>query len=126
MLNPFPIQFLSLFAYFILRVGLGYLLVRLGVRHIKNRTDLIPHFSYSGVFWLVAVSEVVLGTLYIVGFSLQYTALATILLSLYMFIRNKKSLHARIPGREFWTLVSLASLSLFITGAGILAFDLPI
>ncbi|MCA9363638.1 hypothetical protein KC727_00225 [Candidatus Kaiserbacteria bacterium] len=132
MLNLFPIQFLSLIAYAILRIIVGALLVRIGYTHIVRRVDLLPlrGFSFGRystmLVLLFGYLEVVIGTLFVVGLYTQAAALAGIVLSLYMLIRYTRFPSPHIPDRTFYILLLAASLSLFITGAGIFAFDLPI
>lgn len=132
MLNPFPIQFLALFAYFLLRLFLGSVLLYLGFKHFRNRETLRAAFTLSWfpfgslATWVFITAEVVTGTLLVLGAYTQYAALIVILMSLKMFIMRNHFIHPAIPQRLFYILLLGASLSLFITGAGVLAFDLPI
>jgi len=132
MLSVFPIQFLSLFAFFILRVVMGMILLYLGVRHFKHRRELATVFTLSwwpyGYFSAMtfAVGELLLSGFIIVG---AYTQVATLLvaaMSLKLIILHKKFPHPTIPPRIFYVLLFGASLALTITGAGVLAFDLPL
>lgn len=132
MLNPFPIQFLSLIAYLILRVLTGLVLLTLGYRHFKVRKALsrilvLPFFPF-GIITTTAliVAEVVIGTLFILGAYTQIAALLAIGMSLKMIVLKSRFSHTTIPNRLFYVLLFAISCSLFITGAGALAFDLPI
>lgn len=129
MLNLFPIQFLSLLAYFILRTFLGVLLLYTGLRLIRYNSfptlaDVPrPHW---GVVWLIGTLEIVAGLLLILGFLTQLGALLAALVSLLILASPRAKFRAYLPDSAFWLLVLGAALSLFITGAGAFAFDLPI
>lgn len=132
MLNPFPIQFLALAAYAVLRIIVGFVLIYLGVVHSKNRAALapvlsLPFFPY-GKFsaWLLAVVEIALGVMFVAGFLTQVAALLSMFLSLTFIILRSRWPHPLIPGRLFYILLFGCSCSLFVTGAGIFAFDLPL
>lgn len=132
MLNPFPIQFLALFAYTILRICVGCTLVYLGFSHLKHRQELRENFSFRffpyGLFFAtyLGLVELFVGALFILGFYTQIAALLSILLSLKLIILNTRIASEYIPPRVFYTLLIGASFSLLITGAGFFAFDLPI
>lgn len=130
LLNPFPIQFLALFAYLILRLFVGGLLIWFGHKHFSARSELkgalrVRWWPFSGTTVLVLVgSELILGAMFVLGAYTQVAALLTIGLCLKMlFFRFR---HPAIPPRSFYVLLLAAALSLFITGAGALAIDLPI
>ncbi len=127
MLNPFPIQFLALVAHLILRVITGYILIRLGYRHIHYRHELthVLPFGAHGV-WLFALFEIVIGTLFILGSFTQVVALACLAFSCTCILFHTQLDHPRIPRRTFYGLLCAISLSLFITGAGAIAIDLPL
>lgn len=132
MLNFFPTQFLALFAYTILRVAVGVVLVYLGLSHAKHRAELAPRFSFSlfpyGTFfaWYLAAVEIVVGTLFVLGLFTQVAAILSALLALKFIVMHTKFSGTYVPGKLFYTLLLAASLSLFITGAGFFAFDVPI
>lgn len=132
MLNPFPIQFLALFAYLLLRFFVGSALIYLGLSHFKNRFELqqvlvLSWFPY-GRFttWVFALGEMLIGILFVLGLYTQYAALAAIAMCLKMLILRNLFNHPSIPSRLFYLLLLSCALSLFITGAGVFAFDLPI
>ncbi len=132
MLNLFPIQFLALLAYAILRVFAGLILLALGIRHLKGRSLFAEQFSAAGFpfgwffAWYVGFFEILIGTLFVLGLATQIAALLSILLSLkFLYLRGKMATML-IPERIFWVILIGVSLSLFITGAGAFAFDLPI
>lgn len=132
MLNPFPIQFLALFAYFILRFFVGAILIYLGFSHLRARHELKEVLRLS--WWpfgkistfLLITAELFLGTLILAGAFTQFAVLILMGLCIEMlFLRNHFN-HPSIPPKIFYLLLLAASLSLFITGAGALAVDLPI
>ncbi|MDB9944445.1 DoxX family membrane protein [bacterium] len=132
MLNPFPIQWLAMLAYFILRVFVGGILVYLGYSHLKNRDSLkyalsIPWFPYSGFsIFMMYMTELVIGSMFITGFYTQYAAIIGMVLAVKILFFYKRFTSPHIPSKLFWALIFGACLSLFITGAGAFSFDLPI
>lgn len=132
MLNPFPIQWLALFAYLILRFFVGSILIYLGLSHYRNRQELknvlvLSWWSF-GLFstWILIASEIILGVLLVAGAYTQYAALIVILMSIKLLILRHKFDHPTVPQKLFYVLLLGASLSLLITSAGAFAFDLPI
>lgn len=132
MLNPFPIQFLALFAYLLMRLFVAGTLYYLGVTHIRARTELRNHITLPLLpkrvesIILFAVIEIGIATLLVLGAHTQYAALALMLLCTYMLVFHSRMNHSTIPQRLVYVLLFGMALSLFITGAGVLAFDLPI
>lgn len=132
MLNIFPIQFLAPLAYALLRICVGIIFIYLGRSHIKGRYELKNVFTLPilpfGLFftWYIGIAEIIIGVLFILGLFTQIAALLAVLFTLKLLIMHKRFSHQLIPKRIFLALLCVASLSLFITGAGIFAFDLPI
>jgi uncharacterized membrane protein YphA (DoxX/SURF4 family) len=132
MLNVFPIQFLAPIAYLILRITIGTLLIRLGFSHMRNRDTLtevftFSFFPYTGfTVWYLALIEIIVGALFFIGLYTQIAALLSMVYALKFIVLHKKLTHPLIPERTFFILLFVISLSLFITGAGPLAFDIPI
>ena len=129
MLNLFPIQFLAPLAYFILRIGVGIIFLYLGKSHIKNNEiasslDRSDSGNNSKV-WFVGIFEIIIGLFFLFGFLTQITSLLSMLYVLFSG-RLRRKMPQLVPGRLFLILLFFASLSLFITGAGAFAFDLPI
>ena len=131
MLNPFPIQFLALFAYFILRLFIAGVLIFLGLEHLRYRHELKevlvlswwPYGTFTSLTF--ALGEIVVGLFILTGAHTQYAALAVMALSLKLIVLRPWFSHQTIPPRIFYVLLFGACLTLFITGAGILAIDLP-
>ncbi len=132
MLNPFPIQFLALVGYLILRATVAGILIYLGFSHLKHRDELknvlvLSWFSYGTLStWALAIIEIVLGLFIFVGAHTQYAVLLVSIMCIKMIVLRHWFSHSTIPPRIFYVLLLGASLTLFITGAGAFAFDLPI
>ncbi|MEM9337074.1 MAG: DoxX family membrane protein [Patescibacteria group bacterium] len=130
MLNPFPIQFLALIAYFLLRVFLGIALLYLGVRHLKYRREIISHVSWlptgSWIGIVLGVFEIGVAIFILLGYYTQYAVLLLGLHAIEMLLVRHWFTHHSLPPRLFYWLVLGICLSLFITGAGAPAIDLPI
>lgn len=132
MLNPFPIQFLALFAYFLLRVIVGGALIFLGLQHYRHRHELknvlvLSWWRHGALTSLIfAIGEVLIGGLLIAGAFTQIAALALMIVSSKMLIMRNWFDHPTIPTKLTYLLFFAIGLTLFITGAGALAFDLPL
>lgn len=126
-------MFLSPLAHALLRIVLGGMCLYLGFRHLFTyRRELQallhkrwPHFASFAV-WHLSIAEIVIGGMFFLGAWTQVAALVAIILSIKMFFFRRHLIHPSIPPPLFYILVLAISLSLFITGAGALAFDLPI
>jgi len=132
MLNPFPIQWLALLAYFILRLFVAvvlYVIVRQKIIHFQalvtsTRLPIFPNHPLP--IKLLILTELAIAVALFVGAGTQYAALALIALSLKMLIWHNRFAHPVIPSRLVYFLLLGCALSLFITGAGTPAIDLPI
>jgi uncharacterized membrane protein YphA (DoxX/SURF4 family) len=116
MLNPFPIQFLAPLAYLILRVVLALVCIRLGIRMVKN-TEASGARKGLGLLFSGA------GILLFFGLYTQIAALGVMALTTLGTIRTGT---VREYSRTTLVLMGAVAVSLFITGAGPFAFDLPI
>ncbi len=133
MMNPFPITYLALLAYAILRIFLGLFITYLGYQHLvvkrsELRTALVSRFPRIGSFFTVylALGELVLGIMFTVGFYTQIAALAGAAYALKMLYFRKTLTHPLFPSPAFYFLMIGVCASLFITGAGVFAFDIPL
>jgi uncharacterized membrane protein YphA (DoxX/SURF4 family) len=132
MLNLFPIQFLAMFAYLFLRVIVGIIMLHLGYSHLRYRHELKNVLTLSWWPWGVFTTtiffsfEIIIGIMFIFGAYTQIAALLTLMMSLKFLVLKNYFQHHSIPSKIFYLLLFGASLSLFITGAGALAVDLPI
>ena len=133
MLNIFPTMFLSLFANALLRLILGGIFIHLGYRHpFRDRAALQavvrthwPRIAPYIVRYLGLI-EIAIGGMFFVGAWTQVAAVAAIVLSVKMLVLKKHFAHPSIPRPIFYVLVLGVCASLFITGAGVFAFDLPL
>lgn len=116
MLNPFPIQFLAPLTYFLLRVTLGALCIRIGLRMVRN-TEASRKRKFLGTLFIGA------GVFLVMGLYTQIAALVTLVFSLVGFFRKGT---VRELTRTSLALMAVIAFSLFITGAGPFGFDLPI
>ena len=130
MLNIFPIQFLAPLAYFLLRLCVGVIFLYVGTQHIKhkNHKTLTLKTNARGpvVFVLIGILEISTGILFMLGAYTQIAALMGLSVSLLHILKQHFVSYTNYPPRMFFTLLFVASLSLFITGAGVFAFDLPL
>lgn len=125
MLNLFPIQFLAPLAYALLRFLLGTLFVYIGLRHIRNRKLVVTEIPIVRTC-ILAFFEILIGIGFIFGFYTQGVALGALFFSMLYITHRKKTGALYIPEQPFIMLIVASAISLFITGAGIFAFDLPI
>ncbi len=132
MVNIFPIQFLALFAYFLLRLFIAGVLLYLGIQHLRYRDQLqrvlrFPFFPFGRTaVSLFAFSELTIALFILVGAYTQLAALALMAMSIKMIFVQKYTTAPTIPSRIFYVLLLGTGITLFITGAGAFAFDLPI
>lgn len=132
MLNLFPIQFLSLVAYAILRIVIGIIYLTLARKHTTAFTTLAPQIHWpvltdgKTILTLIIISEFAIGGLFIIGLATQAAAIASIGLCAKLLIWHNRFPAGSIPDRLTYALLLAISVSLLITGAGIIAFDLPI
>lgn len=125
-------MFLAQFAHALLRCALGGIFICLGCRHLfRDRASLEaavrkyrPHFARLGVYAL-GILETLFGSLLVIGAFTQIAAFAVMTLSVKRLILYRRA-YPGVPPPLFYILALAASLSLFITGAGALAFDLPL
>ncbi len=132
MLNPFPIQFLALFAYFFLRVIVGMVLLSFAHTHFSHRHELAAHFRLKvwpfGLFaaWYLVLVEIIVALMFLLGFYTQIASLITIVLLIKLHLLLRRNARDLLPTPTTTVLLIACSCSLFITGAGAFAFDLPI
>ena len=122
MLNLFPIMFLSLLAHAILRITAGMLLIYLGVSRQKTlRTN--PAASW-GILAFLSLIEIVVGAMLIAGFLTQVAALILLCYAIVALLLRKRLAAYLLPPSAHVLMIGVA-ISLFITGAGAFAFDMP-
>jgi len=129
LLNPIPIQWLALLAYFILRFGVGIILLHLAISLWQRRYELvigIDGLKKELVIWPLIVGKFLIALMLLIGFYTQYAAAALMLMCLDVIITRRFIEHPLLPPRIFYALMFFAAASLFITGGGAFAVDLPI
>ena len=132
MLNLVPLQFLALFGYALLRVVVGFIWLDLALRHkqeaprIKEslRLPLFPWPKFAVA--MIITTEFVIGSLFVIGLFTQVAALLSILWCLKLLVLRRYFLDGTFPDTRTTILLLAIGITLFITGAGALAFDLPI
>lgn len=128
-LNPIPIQWLALLAFFILRFGVGIILLHLAIRLWQYRGQfsiMVQGVPKHYVVWPLLVGKGVIALMLLAGFYTQYAALALMLMCIDLILTRRWLTHPALPPRIFYVLLFFAACSLFITGGGAFAFDLPI
>lgn len=132
MLNLFPLQFLSLIAYTLLRIVIGIVFLHQARKHGITFNTIAPQIHWpiikNGkiILTLIIICECIIGGLFILGLFTQVAAIMSIGLGMKLLIWHKRFPNGSIPSPLSLILLLAISASLFITGAGILAFDLPI
>lgn len=135
MLNPFPsLLTYGLLAPFLLRVTLGIILANLGyLKLTKEKGSWALVFKAIGLgkqkeFGTIAIGiiEIVGGLMLVAGFYTQIAALVFVILTgteMYLEYEDAGLIQRNIV---FYVLLFVIALSLMVTGAGFLAFDLPL
>ena len=126
-------MFLSLFAHALLRLCLGGAFLYLGSRHLRKKRETLtagfrehwPRLAHI-CSWHLGIVEIITGSMLLLGAYTQIAALVAALLSLKMLVLRRTLPRPAIAEPRFYVLALGASLSLFITGAGAFAFDLPL
>jgi len=134
MLNPFPdLLVYSLAAPFVIRLTVGLIFVRFGAlglsaeRHrmaaVCERIGLRPGAFFGAI---CSFLELAAGAMLVVGFYTQIAAIATALFSIILIVHKLSGKQFGSEGVLFDLLLFSASISLLLSGAGFLAFDLPL
>ncbi len=125
-------MWLSLLAYFLLRFTVGVVLIALGYKHLNHQKELAMalkdfiNFIPNTMAALLAFSELALAGFIIAGFGTQYACLLGILMCLKLIILRGYIKTPLLPSKLFYFLLLGSFISLFITGAGAFAYDLPL
>ena len=115
-------MFLSLLAHAILRVATGAVLIAFGIQNLRKIQSGTPH-THLFLVSICALYEVVCGVLLVVGYLTQAAALTLVGYALLIsFVR--RSGVSTLPASTRILLAGIG-LSLFITGAGAFAVDMP-
>ncbi len=134
MFNTFPILLsFGILAPTILRIVAGLIFANFGwLKLTKDKKDKIKFFEILKLkpamifLWVIALTELIVGTMLVVGF---LTQIASIVASLIMLasIVIKMMIPKALPNTlDFYILFFVVFLSLIFSGAGFLAFDIPL
>lgn len=134
MLNPFPdLLAFGLLAPLLLRLALGVIFFGFGWSKLKKdrerkamffeTLELKPGAYYTVAFGLI---ELAAGILLVIGLYTQIAALAALLISIAAYRLKGKYPEKFQNDRCFFFLLIVIALSLLFSGAGFLAFDLPL
>ncbi len=78
------------------------------------------------LFVFIGILELITGTLFVLGAYTQVAALTALFLTSMQILRSGLLSYHGYPPRVFFALLCMVALSLFITGAGVFAIDLPL
>lgn len=134
MTNPFPeLLIFSLLAPTLLRLTLGVFIVLLGYNKLKEENKEITHFFKSLGFkpakyyvHALAFAEIAMGVALFVGFLTQIAALVVAIITFVSFIIAVRHPETGLQKPSDYALFFVISISLVLTGAGLLAIDLPL
>lgn len=134
MLNPFP-EFLvfGFFAPTLLRITLGVYFIYLGKKKFGSERAKVGSFFESlnigpakHYVNSLAVTEIIIGIFFIIGFFTQIAALIAAIISLVSVVIAIKYPEVKTLKASEYALLLITSITLLFTGAGFLAFDLPL
>ena len=119
MLSFFPsLLVLEGFAPLLLRIALGSVFVFWAYRKLRSRENTKRIIG--------GAIEAIIGVFLIVGFLTQLAALiSAIILSIHIIAKIKKK-EFLTDGVNYYLILLFISLALLLTGAGFIAFDLPL
>lgn len=133
MLNPFPeLLYLSLLGPFIVRVAAGSILIVAGLQLVRHRyaiaerlRSLMPYGAVTPP-WLFGLLYLSAGLSVLAGYLTQIGALIGAAVS-FLSAVNRVQLGPLAPlSRGTYVLLCAICLSLLVTGAGAIAFDIPL
>lgn len=134
MTNPFPeLLTFSLLAPTLLRLTLGIFIILLGYTKFKNPHKGVADFFEAlgfkpSVYYVkaLAVTEIVMGVALFMGFLTQIAALIIAVITFVSFIITIRHPETGLEKSSLYALFFVISISLVLTGAGLLAIDLPL
>ncbi len=132
MLNLVPLQFLALFGYALLRIVVGFVWLELALRHRQDAKRIAANLQLPLFPWpkagisLIIIVEFIIGGLFVIGLATQVAALLSVLWCLKLLLLRRYFTDNSFPDARTTILLLAIGSTLFITGAGAFAFDLPI
>lgn len=134
MLNIFPelITFV-LFAPLLLRVVVGSYFLYWGIEFLKKdryadcATSLRVEWGSLGILfiWYLSFFEIIVGAFLITGFLTQAAAIGGILIAGKLYYLQRTYPSVAKNERATYILIFVVCLSLLLSGAGVLAIDIP-
>lgn len=134
MTNPFPeLLNFSLLAPTLLRLTLGIFIISLGYTKFKNpHTNIMSFFETLGFrpgalyTKALSVTEIVMGVALFMGFLTQIAALVVAIITFVSLIVTIRHPESGLQKASIYALFFIISISLVLTGAGLIAIDLPL
>lgn len=132
MINPFPdLLTYGIFAPTLLRVAAALVFAAVAYTQWQRRHELAKtHFMFglqgAWLVWIAIILGTLVGAGLFFGYGTQWAALVGALLSIKGIVWAKRYPRFFPICRAEYVLVLIICLSLLLTGAGTLAFDLPL
>ncbi|MCF7865770.1 MAG: DoxX family protein [Candidatus Pacebacteria bacterium] len=134
MTNPFPeLLTFSLLAPTLLRLTLGIFVILLGYNKLKNPqkgiVDFFEALSFKPSSYYIktlSIAEIVMGIALFFGFLTQIAALVVAIITFVSLLVTIRHPEAGLQKASLYTLFFVISISLVLTGAGLIAIDLPL
>ncbi len=119
MLSIFPtLLTYQLFAPFLIRITLGAIFIYWGWTTFRKPVSTREK--------AVSIIEAVVGILFVIGFWTQIAALAAIIDLIIRLAGKVKAKAFLTNGVNYYLVLLVLAVSLLVSGAGFLAFDLPL
>lgn len=135
MLNPLPdLLYLAVLGPFILRVAVGIWFLSRGYTNLLREkreemaSTLRVEWGPLGTFaiWYLGMVQVVVGLSLVLGYLTQVGAILGLLTVIQMYVLKRKYPIIAPHDKALYLVIAAVCFSLLITGAGGLAFDLPL
>jgi uncharacterized membrane protein YphA (DoxX/SURF4 family) len=133
MLSLFPgILYLAPFSATILRLGAGVSFIYIGYALLMRRDELhkirLPIIGHPplSLIWIAGILTALDGLALLAGFGTQLAAIIGMLIALKHISLSGRWAEVRPFARSTYALLFLICLTLLVTGAGPLGFDLPL
>jgi uncharacterized membrane protein YphA (DoxX/SURF4 family) len=110
----------------------GFVWLELALRHRQDAKRIATAFHLPLFPWpklgiaLIIIIEFIIGGLFVIGLFTQIAALLSILWCIKLLVLRRYFTDISFPDTRTTILLLAIGITLFITGAGALAFDLPI
>lgn len=125
-------MWLSLLAYFILRVFIAITLLNTTRRQLRNKALFVETIAAAKIPLpqlatnVLLATEILIAFLMIVGLYTQYVAILGMIMCVKILILKSRLGNTFFQDKSYYFLLLGCFLSLLITGAGAFAFDLPL